>query len=341
MIFRVINLNDSDWDYIIKMAVQHDFHHTSCYHSLELKKSEVASMFVLESGLNFIALPLIISPIFPTSYFDARSVYGYSGPLFSRSVSVEMFNIFKFEFTRYCEMNNIVSVFSRLHPQIDSSIFFENFGTLKYVGKVVFMDLRESPDKQRAHYASSNKNQINKLKRDNFTFEILDISEIKNVEEFIGVYNENMTLVNANQNYYFSLDYINKFLNNHCFDKLLLAVRKDSKICCAGIFTIVDGIMQYHLSGTKNEYRKFRPMKLLLDEARLLANDRNLHTFNLGGGYTANDSLFEFKKSFSNFTTNYYVWNYIVNIEIYKQLVEELTISVNMESDFFPLYRIK
>lgn len=339
MEFRVLNLQDSDWDSITKKALQYDFYHTSCYHNIELKNSEVAKMFILEQGNDFIALPLIISPIFETVYFDARSVYGYAGPLFSCHVSIEMYNMFKLKFSRYCKINNIVSVFSRLHPQIDCANFFENFGKLKFVGKVVFLDLTESLENQRAHYASSNKNRINKLKKDNFKLEILDINDKKNIEEFIDIYNENMVLVNAKQHYFFNLDYLMKFFNNTCFDKLLLAISLDSKLCCAGIFTIVDGIMQYHISGTRNEFRKFGPMKLLLDEARLLANQRNLHTFNLGGGFTHNDSLFEFKKSFSELTKDYYVWSYINNYEVYNQLVKENTNVEQLDSDFFPLYR--
>lgn len=42
--------------------------------------------------------------------------------------------------------------------------------------------------------------------------------------------------------------------------------------------------MQYHLAGTTEGYIRQAPMKLILDEARLLGNELGLEYLYLGGG---------------------------------------------------------
>jgi hypothetical protein len=98
--------------------------------------------------------------------------------------------------------------------------------------------------------------------------------------------------------------------------------------------------MQYHLAGTTEKYIKETPMKLILDEARLLANQLNLDYLHLGGGVGGSDedSLFRFKSGFSDKRGFYNIWKMVVDDEKYEKLVNELNVDTN--SDFFPLYRV-
>ncbi len=78
------------------------------------------------------------------------------------------------------------------------------------------------------------------------------------------------------------------------------------------MFTVCNEFMQYHLSGTDDRFMSNTPMKLLLDEARIIANDLQLKSFNLGGGYSGgDDSLFIFKSSFSKKISLFKVWTHI------------------------------
>jgi len=98
--------------------------------------------------------------------------------------------------------------------------------------------------------------------------------------------------------------------------------------------------MQYHLAGTKEEYSKDTPMKLIIDEARLYGNQNRLKFLHLGGGLNGSDddSLFRFKSGFSKKKSQFRTWEYIVNETIYKELVSKNGVS---NSTFFPLYRAK
>lgn len=348
MKFNIIKLTNPIWDEYVTSAYIYDFHHTSAYHQIECKENEEAFLFVAEEvKTEFIAFPLVIKPIVGTNYNDATSVYGYGGPIASdqmNKMKPELIEYFKTNFTEYCHTHNIISVFSRLHPLVNQHLILNDFGVIKELNKVVIIDLAESKEIQRQHYSKSNKNQINQLKKKKgFYSKLINSDDVDGIKEFLDIYNETMDRVNAKNFYYFDYEYYKKFLNNNSFKSHLLAVFKGDVMSAAGIFTETNMIMQYHLSGTRNEFIRDTPMKLLLDEARLLANKRNLKFLNLGGGVGGSDedSLFKFKSSFSKSFKKFSVWNLIVNEEIYNELVMKKGVKEEEYPNFFPLYRAK
>ena len=94
--------------------------------------------------------------------------------------------------------------------------------------------------------------------------------------------------------------------------------------------------MQYHLAGTKEDFIAEAPMKLILDEARLIGNGTTANCLHLGGGVGGQDtdSLFRFKSAFSKDFKQFSVWKFIINEKIYEDLSKD-----KVRTDFFPLYR--
>ena len=80
-----------------------------------------------------------------------------------------------------------------------------------------------------------------------------------------------------------------------------MLVKKDGEVCAGALFTIINGIIQYHLAGTSEKFIKFSPMKLLVDEIRIIGNSINAKYIHLGGGLSSatDDTLFVFKSGFS------------------------------------------
>jgi hypothetical protein len=72
-------------------------------------------------------------------------------------------------------------------------------------------------------------------------------------------------------------------INATDFNSALFVAEKDNKIIAGAIMTICNGIMQYHLGGTKDEMLKFSPMKLVIDSARIYAHEMGCNCFHLGG----------------------------------------------------------
>ena len=343
--FDIVKINNSKWNDYINGSKTYDFYHTSCYHKIEINESGSPLLFVASSNKEFICLPLIVKQITGTEFFDATSAYGYCGPVASISLdklNPGLNNFFKTSFLKYCREKKIVSVFSRLHSLIKQRDFFENFGKVINLNKTVAIDLTLSLDEQRRAFRKSNKSEINQLKgKKGYVFQKIENSDDESINEFLEIYLETMKKVGAKPYYFFDFDYFKKLLINPCFECDLLVARKNDEMAAGAIFTKTNTIMQYHLAGTKDEYFKDTPMKLILDEARKIGTKEGLKYLNLGGGVGGSDedSLFRFKSGFSKNFHQFSVWNLVVNQEVYDKLVQEKEVSQEEFPNFFPLYR--
>ncbi|NGM67212.1 GNAT family N-acetyltransferase [Sphingobacterium sp. SGR-19] len=337
--FEILEVNDPRWEEIIKTSYIYDFHHTAFYHKIDNQYRSI--LFLAQDEQDFLAMPLVLRPIEGTDLFDLTSVYGYCGPITNKAdfcFSDSFLAFFKERFDTYCLNNNIVSAFSRLHSLIDQQSAFVNFGDIQHVNKTISIDLTLSPEEQRKQYRKSNKSEINQLRNKGFYVE--EVRRTEDIDRFIEIYYETMDRVNATPYYYFTKEYFHEFLANTQFESKLLVAKYEGSIVAGAIFTATDKIMQYHLAGTTEEFIRLTPMKLVLDEARLLGNRLGLEYLHLGGGVggSDDDSLFRFKSGFSKDFKQFSVWKYIVDPTTYDMLVEKNDVQ-DKESNFFPLYR--
>lgn len=338
--FLIINVDDSRWNDIVFNALQYDFYHTQSYHLLD-KKTE-AVLFVYYFDDNFIAIPLVIRTIPDSDLKDCTSVYGYCGPVSTikfNDLPSEAIKQFTKGLNSFFMERKIISSFSRLHPMFpfQERIFKDN-GEVLPINKTVAINLNQSVDLQRSEYNKTTKLHINRALKNGIF--VRKTSDFKDLEKFIAIYYKNMQRVDAKPDYYFSPHYFHNLINATDFNSALFVAEKDGEIIAGGIFTICNGIMQYHLGGTKNEMLKFSPLKLIIDSARIYANEMGCNYFHLGGGYSgANDSLFKFKAGFSKNFYDFKVWRKIVNIQAYNELVSRRFGDKTPNTDYFPLYR--
>lgn len=338
--FYTIEISDKQgWDHTIKKCLFYDIYHTYFYHSLE--SSFPSILLVSEFDDELIVFPFKIRNIEDTGYFDLTSVYGYCGPISNKifkELSEEHFTFFHKEFSEFCKQNSIVSVFSRLHPLCDYHTFFNDFGEFADINKTVVIELEQSTQDQLKQYRKSTKHEIRYLRE--MEYSIIETKDPKDIDNFIEMYYKTMEKVRAFDRYYYDRDYFHGFLNNDDYEVILLMAEKNGQYVAGGIFTVVGNIMQYHLATTAQENIKDAPMKLILDEARVIAKNKNLQFLHLGGGFAGkdNDNLYLFKSGFSKKRLQFSVWKHITNMEQYNKLVAYMNIwkSVN---NFFPLYR--
>jgi lipid II:glycine glycyltransferase (peptidoglycan interpeptide bridge formation enzyme) len=328
------------WNSYILRSLDYDFYHCSSYHQLDSEKG--AFLFVTEFKEDFIALPLLKREIEGTEYYDCTSVYGYAGPIYSKQYDLldnRHIDIFQKSLYNYLIAQNIISVFSRLHPLIYQNSILSGLGEIVPLNKTVSIDLSLPIDEQRKQYRKSNKSEVNQLKRKGFFVKKANTDD--EIDEFVDIYIETMQRVDAAQLYFFDRDYFHKFLRSEDFNAELLLAYQESVITAGAIFTTTKHIMQYHLAGTKSEFMKETPMKLILDEARLLGSDRGLKYLHLGGGVGGQDDdpLYRFKSGFSDLNFQFSVWKYIVNNDIYEQLVAKASSERSLSTGYFPRYR--
>lgn len=337
---KIVKKEDLEWKKVLENSCVYDFHHSSFYHKID--NDQDCCLFFYGNDSQFIAFPLVIRTIPNSEYFDFTSVYGYAGPITNiNSISNDFLEGFKEAFELYCNENNIVCGFTRLNPLIPiQTAILETIGTVIDLNKTVFIDLTKSIEEQRKEFRKSLKSELNQLRRKGY--EVKEATTRQEIDAFIDIYYETMDRVDATAYYYFTKEYFYDFLENKEFESKLLLAYNDKEITAGAIFTFSSGIMQYHLAGTKDEFIKETPMKLILDEARILGTSLNQKFLHLGGGVGGHDddSLFRFKSGFSKNFAQFSIWKSIFNQEVYKELVNEKGLT-DSNSNYFPLYRLE
>ena len=335
---EIIKTRDK-WNALLEEIGIYDFYHTYDYHMIEQQKEGFPVMLKYAEDDIIIGMPFLIRKITGTDYYDATSVYGYAGPI-SKNVSSGFDNsMFLEKLHAFFVEHKIISVFSRLHPYIkNQKTILKNYGDIIDQGKVVNIDLNLNIYIQTRNYQERLRTYINSSRK-NCVIKNLETAE--ELREFIDIYHENMIRVNAKECFYFNEDYFTKLLNSTHFKAEILVVKdiKSDETIAGSLFVTTNNIVQYHLSGTRFEFSHLTPIKLLIDEMRIIATKRGMQFFNLGGGLGGkfNDSLFRFKSTFSKDFRGFNLWNLIVNQNLYDELVEERGIA---ESSFFPRYRV-
>jgi lipid II:glycine glycyltransferase (peptidoglycan interpeptide bridge formation enzyme) len=345
---RVIGSDQPDaWLEVVRGAVQHDFYFLPGYHAQAAQRENGdAQLFVYTHGRNTLALPLVIRRIDADSpWHDATSVYGYAGPLASaREIPAEVVAGFQRALAEALAARKVVAVFSRLHPLMRQRELLHGLGQLRAQGETVSIDLTAPLEAQRANYSATIKTRLNRLRRNGFSATI--DAENRHLDEFIAIYHETMRRVGAAPAYFFARDYFTGLVEALGETlRLLLVKGPDGRVVSAGLFTLCDGIAQYHLGGTRQEALPHSPMALLLDAARLWASENGARVFHLGGGVGARaDSLFEFKAKLSPERNQFATWRWILNEAVYEKLAAGHASTLMLQDrepapGFFPAYR--
>jgi len=334
---KIIRLNQSrEWNEIIQSMNEYDFYHLAEYHKLD-QSGEALLLYYRSSNASF-AFPVILREIEGTPYKDITSVYGYAGPL-SRNLifSEEDILLFQNELKKFFDQNNIIVAFSRLHPFFKNQhLLFRNLGEVVDANITVSIDLTLPEIEQRSQYSHSVRNDINRLEKGKIQMKKAETR--KEIDAFIDIYRENMKRVNASDRYFFSDQYFYDFLES--IKSTLLLAYIDNVLVSGSLFTTCNGILQSHLSATKDKYLDQSPLKYVWDRIRILGTKEKMKAFHLGGGYGGqNDTLYEFKSQFSKQQFMFKIWKYIHNQDIYNSLVCGENKENLSSSSYFPLYR--
>jgi len=317
---EIISLRQPDrWLDILRECYRYDFYHCPSYHEISVDATDhEAFLFSYHEGGYTIAIPLILRPVSEVEglesfeYMDATSVYGYVGPVASDEVIPEkIINNFQVSLRKGLGEINALCAFSRLHPLIGQRPLLTGFGDIMRIGRTVSIDLWLPIDDQYACYRREHKRDITRLKQ--LGARCIEDEDGQNLDDFIQIYNENMTQVNAEERYFFKPDYFSRLLKAPDFEMHLFCCFLDDEMIGGGLFSLCNDVVQAHLVGARTEYRGLAPTKLLMDEVRMWANEIGALRFHLGGGLgSEEDSLFRFKSGFSDIIHGFDVWNFIV-----------------------------
>lgn len=280
----------------------------------------------------------------PVSCYDIISPYGYGGFYFIGSGNFKkLVNEFNAAFSQWAISRNIVSDFVRF------DLFSK--GWKYYAGEVVHnndnvvCDLTKGEKQVWSDYKRKVRNNVRKAINSGLQLE-LDFSG-ERLNEFIQIYYDTMNRRQSKNKYYFDRQFFNQIHKNLDGHFVYVYACLDGKMLSADLVLISDYNLYSFLSATDGQAFACRPNDFVKHNIVCWGIEQNKVAYILGGGYTASDSLFAYKKAFApNGIFPFYVGKKIFNQELYDLLVkirisrcqDECGVSGH-DPDFFPLYR--
>lgn len=348
MIAEFITPTDSRWTECLT-GVSHDFYHLPEYVDFAARhEGGGAAAFLGRDENCTLLVPLLLRAVpeeldaLP-SWRDASSPYGYPSPLFSPAVTPHQVRRLLHAFLCCSREAEIVSIFLRFHPLLPSPLAeFGEHGAIIHHGKTVRINLCHDREQLWRETRENHRRGITALYQDGFRARL---DHPDDWPGFVAAYEETMERLHADSYYHFPVDYFSE-LREALGEKLHLCavISPQNEVAAAGLFTAVQGIVQYHLGGTAENYLALAPSKLMFDHVREWAKETGQQVFHLGGGLGCrDDSLFRFKAGFSKATAEFYTGRMVVDHERYALLSSRFRQAKGeterINDNYFPLYR--
>lgn len=334
---------DSNWDQYVCMF-KHDVYHLSGWLNASklIEKDAECKGLVIEMKGMYILIPLLCQNI-SNSWWDARSAYGYGGPLVDSRLTTEQIEFAFDKSMEFLKEQGCISLFIRLHPLLNEK-FDVKLGYFVEHGVTLSIDLDKTEEEHWKETQNRHRRGINKAIKQGITTTIEPLKK-DNIDTFFKIYHETMEYLDAEEFYFFSKEYFTSLAEN-LSNNLILINAYDGEIAVASSiysFSKESLIMQFHLGGTLNNYRDLQPSKLITHVAREWGRSNSYKQLHLGGGVGAKkDSLYEYKKGFGADEYVFRTFRLILNLEQYKSFSEAKGHILNNDynySGFFPLYR--
>jgi hypothetical protein len=335
---EVIGLSDGDrWDREVFSMVGFDVYHTAGYNFLE--GSGIPFLLCFSSFGGRTVMPVVLRFIDGVSFCDVTSVYGYGGPLSDvEKVSAAHAAGFRDSLRDFFDSRLVVSAFSRLHPLFGfQSDILRGLGEVSSCGTTVVIDLGLSEREQLEQYSRSLRYFINRTRKAG-RMTVRGYSDSSEIDAFVQIYHETMLRVGAADRYFFDADYFHRFLELTP-SELFLAFY-DGRIVGGTLFTKCNGIIEIHLSGTRDGCLDLSPVKYIWNEIRRYGTEHGFRFMHMGGGLGGRrDTLYDFKSQFSRISLPFSTWRYIHLPDVYRSLTPARNLGDSAGLDFFPAYR--
>ncbi len=326
---------DSDLWRDVLGRLPHDYCHEGAYVQLEADRlggSPMGYHAVLGDAEAF--LPLILRVIPGTERLDAISPYGYPGPLFLNAATGDIQQELMRVILAGLAAQGVVTAFVRLHPILNDGLATVPRGTLIHHGQTVVIDVTQPIEELWRQTRRDHRSHIKRGDRAGYRAHFDD--DWQHLADFATLYRETMQRVGATPEYLFRDEYFAELSKTMGRFLRLCVIEIDGVVAGAAIFSICDGIVGYHLSGTDSRSSRIAPTKLILQFVREWAHDVGAAWFLLGGGLGAQgDSLYEFKAGFGPLRRSFSTWRVVLDAPTY----EDLGGSTSDLDGFFPAYR--
>lgn len=317
--------------------VEHDFYHLPAYAELCARRDGGKPVaFIHQAADATLLLPLILLPIEGSSgHYQATCPYGYPGLTASPGATPEALAEGLNGLVTSLQRARAVTLFSRLHPLIHLPLEpLTEHGALVLHGETVSIDLRAELEQSWSVMRASHRRHIVSAQRAGYAATI----GWERLDAYLECYDETMRRVSAHEQYLFDRAYVDG-MRQVLGDRLhLCTVSLGGQVACAGLFSEVGGIMQYHLGGTKDAYLVDSPMKLMFDHVRRWGHERGNRVLHLGGGVGGRaDALYHFKAGFSDRRHPFRTYRVITDEAQYARLCAQSGVPAERDG-YFPAF---
>lgn len=301
----------------------------------EKKEESTPRVFFLETPTAFFWYPLLIRKI-PAKYgvkaYDATSAYGFGGPLMipkqasdnSQRERQDLLASFSSHWETYCAENVIVAEFIRFHPLLENHRDLTHC-ELHQIKDVVYFDLdvQQSVLLERLH--PQKRRSLKKAGGNNLAFS----NSWAHYPEFKKLYQASMCDKAADDFYHFSPTFFDeletlaqrfKTNNEQNYRVRLNSVLHHGAVISSAIFLCAGDTVEYFLGANAAEARDVHSSAWLLWQSALQCREEGYKRYVLGGGLSADDELFRFKKQLSPLTAPYFIGRRIFNADAYEAI---------------------
>lgn len=319
------------------------------YVELFTAEDEQARCAVARSANGLAMLPFILRPIkrdgwaSETSVRDATSPYGYGGPYSHGDV---IWDEFWWGVAHWMSGNKIVTMFGRLALDAPTPRPLPPGASVRSDSDNVVVDLTRSKAEQWQHYEHKVRKNVKKALRANLHVEIRQ--SFTDLEEFSQLYESTMHRREAASWYYFGLDFFTSLTERLDGSYVAAEVRDETKrLVSAELVLCSDNYLYSFLGGTQKDAFPCAPNDLLKHAVIDYGRESGQTGYVLGGGYTKDDGIFRYKKSFDpTGCTPFQRLELISDQSAYESLTSErlryersTASNARLADGFFPSYR--
>ena len=347
---ELLSCDDPRWLDFLRGA-PHDFYHLPAYVELCARhEGGRPAAFWAAEGEAAMLIPMVLRPLPPeldpgARWRDAVAPYGYPCPLLRGDPGDGTVAAMLEAFRGVGAAAGIVSAFLRLHPLLPLPQGpLHAFGDVVAHGETVYLDLTLSRAELDRQTRDCHLADVRRLEREGFS---VQVDAWGRLDDFIRIYEQTMRYRAADAFYFFERGYyddLRRCLGDHLHLGIVRA--PGGEAAAAGLFTRVDGLVQFHLSGTSEHYRRAGPAKMMLIHMRDWAKAGGAHTLHLGGGVGCRqDSLAFFKQGFSKLRSRFQTFRMVLKPVIYESLLGRRGLDPGSPCEpaagYFPAYRCR
>lgn len=267
------------------------------------------------------------------TYFDLISPYGYGGFL----GEIRDYSALNTAYNEYCISRKYICEFVR----------FELFGDYykHYDGEVetrthnVVRNLEMSIDEMWMDFKQKVRKNVKRA--NSYNLEIIIENTDEHLQDFLDIYYSTMDRSNAEGEYYFSRDFY-EVLNGMKDNIMYFHVLSEGKVISTELVIYGAENCYSYLGGTYRDYFDLRPNDFLKFEIIKWAKEKGLKNFVLGGGYGADDGIFQYKTCLApNGIVDFYIGRKVFDKQNYDMLVQLRAQDQPdcVTSPYFPRYR--